>query len=110
MADKLNDYGLTALLLRRGGECVQIVMSCRIFGLHVEHVLLHRFLESAAEHDRRYIELYADREEWAERYVSIFAWLDTSGSGASQEDDGRYEIDEAFEIRAELLRPVTVIA
>ena len=46
VSDRLSDYGLTALRLEIGGVCQQIVMSCRVFGLKVEHRLLDHFLQS----------------------------------------------------------------
>ena len=43
VADRLSQYGLTAVLLCQGGECAQIVMSCRVFGLRVEYALYEEF-------------------------------------------------------------------
>ena len=44
VSDRLTDYGLTAILMYRDGECTQIVMSCRVFGLRVEFALFSEFL------------------------------------------------------------------
>jgi FkbH-like protein len=103
VADKLNNYGLTALLLRRGGECVQMVMSCRIFGLHVEYMLLQRFLESAVEHGRRYIAFSR-----TEKNGPSATFLSSLGL-ISQASGPRHEMGAAFQIPAELLLPVTVV-
>ena len=45
VSDRLSDYGLTAVMLHRDGECTQIVMSCRVFGLRVEFALFNEFLK-----------------------------------------------------------------
>lgn len=45
--DRHSDYGLTALLLAQTGECTQMVMSCRVFGLNVEHALFAAWLQTA---------------------------------------------------------------
>lgn len=47
VSDRLTDYGLTAVMLSKGNECTQIVMSCRIFGLRVEFAVVKTFLESS---------------------------------------------------------------
>jgi FkbH-like protein len=51
--DRHSDYGLAALLLARAGECTQIVMSCRVFGLNAEHALLAAWLEATTSEPRR---------------------------------------------------------
>jgi FkbH-like protein len=53
VADRLSNYGLTALILMRSMNCVQMVMSCRVFGLRVEFALLAEFL--ALGHGQRLI-------------------------------------------------------
>ena len=45
--DRMSDYGLTALLLRQGARCEQMVMSCRVFGLGVEAALFDALRERA---------------------------------------------------------------
>ncbi len=40
VTDRLTEYGLTAIAIRCGQVCEQMVMSCRVFGLKVEHNLL----------------------------------------------------------------------
>jgi FkbH-like protein len=110
VADKLNNYGLTALLLRRGGECVQMVMSCRVFGLYVEYMFLQRFLELAADHDRRYIDFKRTEKNGPSATFLSSLGLISQAACPRREADDRYEIGKEFEIPGELLRPVTVIA
>ena len=45
VSDRLSDYGLTAVMLHRDGECTQLVMSCRVFGLRVEFAIFNEFLK-----------------------------------------------------------------
>lgn len=45
VSDRMSDYGLTALALIRGDTCMQMVMSCRVFGLGVEDAILRRITE-----------------------------------------------------------------
>lgn len=52
VSDRLSDYGLTAIMLVRGGECTQFVMSCRVFGLRVEFALFDHFLSRSAREQR----------------------------------------------------------
>lgn len=47
VSDRLSDYGLTALLIANRQFCHQLVMSCRVFGLRVEHELFDHFLGRA---------------------------------------------------------------
>ena len=47
VSDRLSDYGLTAIALQRGPVCEQMVMSCRVFGLNVEHRLLAHIVARA---------------------------------------------------------------
>lgn len=44
VTDRHSQYGLTALLLARGSECAQLMMSCRVFGLGVEGALIEHFM------------------------------------------------------------------
>ena len=46
VSDRMTDYGLTAVLLVQAAECVQLVMSCRVFGLRVEYALIKEFLRN----------------------------------------------------------------
>lgn len=39
VSDRLSEYGMTAVMLYKNGECTQFVMSCRVFGLRVEFSL-----------------------------------------------------------------------
>lgn len=48
VSDRLSDYGLTSVMLYRAGECSQLVMSCRVFGLRVEFAMLNAFLNATA--------------------------------------------------------------
>lgn len=48
VSDRLTDYGLTAVVLHRDGECSQIVMSCRVFGLRVEFAVFNELLKLEA--------------------------------------------------------------
>ena len=43
-ADRLSEYGLIAVMLCRGNEATQFVMSCRVFGLRIEYALADYFL------------------------------------------------------------------
>ena len=48
--DIFSDYGLTAIGLLRGAEIVQLVMSCRVFGLGVETKLLDAAIQDLRAH------------------------------------------------------------
>jgi len=52
VSDRLSDYGLTAVMVVRDGECLQFVMSCRVFGLRVEYAMFDRFLKEASGRKR----------------------------------------------------------
>lgn len=53
VSDRHTDYGLTAVLLYRGGECSQLVISCRVFGLRMELALARAYLEATASAGQR---------------------------------------------------------
>jgi hypothetical protein len=89
---------------------VQIVMSCRIFGLYVEYMLLQRFLDSEADHDRRYIDFMRTEKNGPSATFLSSLGLISQAPGPRREADDRYEIGEGFKVPAESLRPVTVIA
>ncbi|NLP61668.1 HAD-IIIC family phosphatase [Paraburkholderia sacchari] len=42
VADKFSDNGLVAVAAVKGRELIQMVMSCRVFGLGVENALVHK--------------------------------------------------------------------
>jgi FkbH-like protein len=44
--DKFGDSGMVSLAVIRGDEIVQVVLSCRVFGLSLENALLCRVLEN----------------------------------------------------------------
>ena len=52
VSDRLTDYGLTAVLLHRAGECTQVVMSCRVFGLRVEFAIFDEYLRFSVSERR----------------------------------------------------------
>jgi len=54
--DRLSEYGVTAVMLYKDGECVQFVMSCRVFGLRVEFALAEYISKKIeADQTRRYL-------------------------------------------------------
>ncbi len=60
--DRLSRHGLVALALYKGREILQVVLSCRVFGLGIEQALLHRLMTG---------ERKGDCEEFVAR------WIDT---------------------------------
>lgn len=75
--DQFADHGLIGLALVRGNEIVQVVLSCRVFGLGIETALLHRaqtrIAEKGASHSRA---LWRDtgRNQTSARYYVDHGW------------------------------------
>jgi hypothetical protein len=74
------------------------------------YMLLQRFLQLATDRDRRYIDFKRTEKNGPSATFLSSLGLIPQGPGPRREADDRYEIGEAFEIPAELLLPVTVIA
>jgi FkbH-like protein len=53
VSDKYTEYGLTGMFLCNGSCCVQMILSCRIFGLGVEQALFSRFIELSGDASSR---------------------------------------------------------
>ena len=83
VSDRLNDYGLTAMMLVRSGECTQFVMSCRVFGLRVEFALFDQFLSYAAHSNRAVLFTATEKNGPARRFLSKIG-LDCASSSPAE--------------------------